>query len=120
MSTYPPGLALAMGGGGARAAYQVGILRHMARSFPGLEIPILTGVSAGAINTAFIANHPGGLVPAVEDLSTLWRGLTTDQVFESSSVALSKMALRWGLRLMSGGSGLQPRTRGLVDTTPLR
>jgi NTE family protein len=119
MNGYAPGLALAMGGGGARAAYQVGILRHVARRFPGLSIPILTGVSAGAINTAFIANHPDGLVPAVDDLSRLWRNLSTDQVFESDSLSLIKMAVRWGLRLVSGGSGLRPRTRGLVDTKPL-
>jgi NTE family protein len=120
MTAYAPGLALAMGGGGARAAYQVGILRHVAERFPGLSIPILTGVSAGAINTAFIANHPEGLAPAVDELDRLWRGLSTDQVFESDSFSLFKMTLRWGLRLVSGGSGLRPRTRGLVDTKPLQ
>ena len=49
------GLALVLSGGGARAAYQVGVLRYLAREFPN-DIPdILTGVSAGGINAAFLA-----------------------------------------------------------------
>jgi len=117
---YAKGTAVAMGGGGARAAYQVGFLCYVAEAFPGFEPPILTGVSAGAINTAFLANHPDGLDPAVDHLSRLWTGLSTDKVFESDSISLAKMAVRWGLRLVSGGGGLHPRTRGLVDTSPLR
>ncbi|MEO6709235.1 MAG: patatin-like phospholipase family protein, partial [Planctomycetota bacterium] len=49
-------LALALGGGGARAAYQAGFLHAVSKRFPDLGMPILTGVSAGAINTAFLAN----------------------------------------------------------------
>ena len=52
-------LALVLGGGGARAACQVGFLRALGRMFPELEVPILTGVSAGAISAAYLANHPG-------------------------------------------------------------
>ena len=52
-------LALAVSGGGARAAYQVGFLQWLAEHYPDLEIPILTGISAGAINTAYLANHQG-------------------------------------------------------------
>ena len=51
--------ALALGGGGARAAYQAGVLRALARRFPDISFPILTGVSAGAIHTAHLANHAG-------------------------------------------------------------
>jgi NTE family protein len=50
-----PGLALVLSGGGARAAYQVGVLRYLAREFPDFVPDILTGVSAGGINAAFIA-----------------------------------------------------------------
>src|SRR5690606_9925102 len=46
----PGELAIALTGGGARAAYQVGLLVWLARRFPELEVPILTGVSAGAVN----------------------------------------------------------------------
>ena len=53
-STGPGDLGLVMGGGGARAAYQVGFLRCLARRYPELQIPYLTGVSAGAINAALL------------------------------------------------------------------
>ncbi|MGH7149667.1 MAG: patatin-like phospholipase family protein, partial [Planctomycetota bacterium] len=59
-------LALVMGGGGARAAYQVGFLRHLAEKRPDLAIPILTGVSAGGINAAFLATHTQGFGEKVE------------------------------------------------------
>ena len=54
-----PRMALLLTGGGARAAYQVGVLRSLVRIFPELHFPILTGVSAGAINVAMLANDTG-------------------------------------------------------------
>lgn len=52
-------IALMLGGGGARGAYQAGVLRGIARRHPGLNLDILTGISAGAVNTIFLAAHPG-------------------------------------------------------------
>jgi NTE family protein len=113
-------IALVMGGGGARAAYQVGVLRSIAQRYPKLRVPILTGVSAGAINTAFLANCTDDFQVALEKLTKLWSGLTTDQVFKSNAYSLLKIASRWGLRLVSGGRHLAPMPRGMVDTSPLR
>ena len=113
-------LAFAMGGGGARAAYQVGLLKSLARRYPELDVRVHTGVSAGAINSAFLANGTGSFVDTVEHLEELWSSITTDQVFDSNAWALLGSVLRWGLRLVSGGSKLAPPTRGLVDTGPLR
>ena len=56
---YSSRLALVLSGGGARAAYQLGILAGLAERLPGLEFPILTGISAGAINIAYLASHRG-------------------------------------------------------------
>lgn len=113
-------LALVLGGGGARAAYQVGVLSGLAEIAPQLDIPILTGVSAGAINTAFLASRVGTLAQVVAELEDLWRGLTTDRVFESRATSMLGTASRWGLRLVSGGAKLGTPTRGMVDTAPLR
>jgi len=113
-------LALAMGGGGARAAYQVGLLKGLARRHPELHVPIHTGVSAGAINSAFLANGEEGFARTVSQLGALWSSITTDEVFESNAGSLLGNVLRWGARLVSGGSKLAPPTRGLVDTAPLR
>jgi NTE family protein len=111
-------LALMMSGGGARAAYQVGFLRCLARHRPDIELPILTGVSAGAINAAFLGNHRGPFSSAVEDLSALWLSLRAEEVFSIGALGLGSNALHWGLGLLTGGR-VRPG-RGLVDTSPLR
>ncbi len=109
-----------LGGGGARAAYQTGVLRHIGRRIPDLEIPVLTGVSAGAINVGFLAAHQGGFGEATDALKRRWRSLTTEEVFRSDPWSLLWIAARWGAALLSGGARIYPRARGLVDTAPLR
>jgi NTE family protein len=113
-----PGLVLT--GGGARAAYQVGFLRCLARHMPDARIPFITGVSAGAINATFLAQHPGTFAEAVEDLVRLWDGLSSDKVFRVGSWTLAKTVVRWGLRLVSGGGPGRPEVQGFLDTSPLR
>ena len=81
--------ALVLGGGGARAAYQVGVLRGIAAQFPELHAPLLTGVSAGAINVAYLANHTGSFQQRVDELSRLWQGLDFDDVFAVNTTALT-------------------------------
>jgi len=119
-TTGGQGLALVLSGGGARAAYQVGCLRALARHRPNLRIPILTGVSAGAINAACLAAHPDGLRDTVERLSDLWTHLEVDRVFCVDPWSLARSMVRWAFRLVSGGGPLAPEVRALVDTTPLR
>ncbi len=113
-------LGLVMGGGGARAAYQAGVLRHIARRFPELRVPVITGVSAGAINAALLASHHGSFAQAVEELEGLWAGLTMESVFRVDLRSLLLHALRWSLQLLTGSLHRTPRVRGLVDTSPLR
>ncbi len=114
-------LALVLTGGGARGAYQVGVLRHLAAKFPGLRIPILTGVSAGGVNVAHLAQYRGSFRDSVEELVALWRGLSPNHVFRVDASSLLRNALRWGIRLTSGGVGTGiGETRGLLDTAPLR
>ena len=124
MSRFAPldcsGLALVLGGGGARGAYQVGVLRAIARRYPGLSFPILTGVSAGGVNTAHIASSRGTLQTTLDDLVRLWLSLTPDQVYRVDPWTLSSNAARWGWRLFGGGLGEAERIRSLVDTAPLR
>lgn len=112
-------LAIVLSGGGARAAYQVGLLRCLARHRPELRFDIITGVSAGAINAVYLASHPGGLPEAAWGLSQLWRGLTPERIFDLRSFALSRRILRWGLRLVGGGIRPGGEVRGMLDTRPL-
>jgi NTE family protein len=116
----PADLGIVMGGGGARAAYQVGFLRCLARHYPHLRISYITGVSAGAINAAHLAAHHGTFLQAVEELTGLWGNLRVEDVFRVDLSSLAIHSLRWAVQLVSGGlAGRTPR-RGLVDTQPLR
>jgi NTE family protein len=113
-------LALVMSGGGARGAYQVGLLRFLARRFPDLRIPILTGASAGAVNVGHLARHHGTFAQAVDELTALWLELTPERVFRVDTATLARTVTRSGLQLVSGGLVRAPRLRGMVDTSPLR
>jgi NTE family protein len=113
------GLALVLTGGGARGAYQVGVLRFLARRYPELQIPVITGVSAGAINVALLAQHHGTFPQAVEELRAVWSELTPDRIFRVDAPALARNIGRWGVKLMGAGY-VEPRARGLMDTGPLR
>ena len=116
----PDQLAVVMSGGGARAAYQVGCLSQLAKSFPDFEAPILTGVSAGAINAVSLAAHTGEMTERVDKLCQFWRELTIDSVFRSTYSDMFRRVLYWGGRLLGGGHKLPMVERhGLVSTAPL-
>jgi NTE family protein len=110
-------LAVMLTGGGARAAYQVGLLRGIARHFPDLRFQIITGVSAGAINAAFLAAHQGTLPEKTAALNDLWCSLECKHIFRFD---FSQM-----LPFRSALASVFPRKswsnpRGVVDTSPLR
>jgi NTE family protein len=109
-------LALVLTGGGARGAYQVGFLRYLSRHYPELRIPILSGISAGAINTVLLAQHHGTFAQATAELAGLWGELTPERIFRVDVRSLLANVGRWGMRLTAAHD---VRTRGLVDTTPL-
>lgn len=118
--TEPRGLALVLSGGGARAAYQVGVLRVLARECPGAVPDILTGVSAGGINAGFLATRQASFDEKVEQLAQMWASLRIDNVFRVDLRDLASRTLRWGGRLMSGGQSPLPPAKSFVDTAPLR
>jgi NTE family protein len=123
-AALPPqldGLALMLGGGGARGAYQAGVLHGLARRFPDLRFPIMTGISAGAINTIHLASRDVSLGQATKELIALWLELTPERVYDVRAVPLFRNVMRWGGRLLSGGTGSGPEPiRGMVDSQPLR
>lgn len=111
-----------MSGGGARSAYQAGVLRYVAEEFPEAYFPIQTGVSAGAINAAQIGNHTGTFEEASEHLVDCWRGLDIEQVVEVES----GLQMLWGLIWDTSEVPETPpssadvrSTHGLLDTSPL-
>lgn len=120
MAPPPETLGLLLGGGGARGAYQAGVLRGIARRFPELTFPVLTGISAGAVNALHLAAHPRRLRRATEDLVSLWLKLTPEQVFDVQPLGLVRNIFATVLRLFAGGLHQREPTRGAVDTEPLR
>jgi len=113
-------LALVFSGGGARAAYQVGVLRLLAREIPDLLPDILTGVSAGGINAAFLAARQEPFAEKVERLAEVWSDIRIDEIFRVDLRDLATRTLRWGGRLLSAGQSPLPPSKSLVDTDPLR
>jgi NTE family protein len=119
MSTGQPSrLALTLAGGGARGAYQAGVLARLGEAVANLDPDIITGVSAGAINAAFLANHAGSFGEATREMSALWSRLTTEDVVHGAPLHMAAIVARWSAQLLS--AGLLPNARGLVDTSPLR
>jgi NTE family protein len=117
--TNPRGLGLVLSGGGARGAYQVGVLQYLARQFPSAIPEILTGVSAGAINAAFIAARQDPFVQKLDELAEMWSNLRIDQVFRVDHDLMWR-AVRWGGRLLTGGKSPLKPAKSMVDTRPLQ
>ena len=110
------GLAIVLGGGAARGAYQAGVLRSVADSYPDLRVSILTGVSSGAINAVYLASRPGNLRKRAHQLCDLWAGLEVEEVFKTDLLSLARHSLRWTLQLaLLGGRKGVPNVRDAIS-----
>ncbi|MDO3386589.1 patatin-like phospholipase family protein [Gilvimarinus sp. SDUM040013] len=113
--------ALILSGGGARAAYQVGVLQAVADILPeGIDnpFPVICGTSAGAINAVALASHPGTFREAVTDLGAIWQELSIGQVYRHSWGDMFRGLSRIGFSLFNEGVG-RHRPLSLLDNTPL-
>jgi NTE family protein len=116
----PQTRALVLGGGGARASYEVGVLSAIADRAPNVDFPILTGASAGAINATYLAAYRGSFAEAVRALRDAWLQLVADRVYRIRPLRVGPALLR---ALVAGAMGRRtdPATvRGLVHMQPLR
>lgn len=113
--------ALILSGGGARAAYQVGVLQAIADILPeGADnpFPVICGTSAGAINAVALAAHPGNFREAVHDLGDIWQALSIGQVYRHGWADIVRGLSRIGFSLFNEGVG-RHRPLSLLDNTPL-
>jgi NTE family protein len=117
---YSSHLALVLGGGGARGAYQVGVLAGLAERLPGLAFPIIAGTSVGAINAIYLAAHLGALDENVAGLRQAWATLTSEGVYQVRLFSLITSLARMGVKGAIGMRGGPGGVRGLADTKPLR
>ncbi|OLD36148.1 MAG: hypothetical protein AUI19_01485 [Myxococcales bacterium 13_1_40CM_2_68_15] len=117
---------LVLVGGGARGAYQAGVLQGLAeilgeRFGDRPPFDVVTGISAGAINAAYLASRADRMAEASGRLAALWGELRIDRVMRTDAVSLFSIGSRW-LRDLTLGGVLKPNARSnhLLDTTPLR
>lgn len=113
--------ALVLTGGGARAAYQVGVLRALAHILPhGISnpFPIVCGTSAGAINAAAVAAGAGDFHRAARRLQLVWRNFRAGQVYRSDPIGILTTGARWLLEPILRRVGPK-RPVALLDNSPL-
>ncbi len=120
-ATVGNAVALVLPGGGAHAAYQVGVLRAIADLLPQAPnpFPIIVGTSAGAVAATVLSTEAFRWQRGVAELESVWAGFHIDHVFRADALSMLRSGLHWGLSLMSGGYLIQP-PRALFDNAPLR
>ena len=113
---------LVLTGGGARSAYQVGVLRAVADLLP-RDAPspfqVITGTSAGAIVAAHVAVFAAHYRLGAVALERVWRNFHVDHVFRTDPSSMLRAGLRWLAALLSVGRLASPPD-SLFDNTPLR
>ncbi|MEY4907465.1 MAG: hypothetical protein RL260_1183 [Pseudomonadota bacterium] len=125
----PPGrVGLLLTGGGARAAYQMGVLKAVARIGREAGAPrtspyqVIAGTSAGAINAAALACQADRFDAAVGEVVDIWSQFRSEQVYRTDSLGIIRTGAPW-LTMMSFGWALhrwrRARPRSLLDNSPL-
>jgi NTE family protein len=113
--------ALVLPGGGARGAFQVGVLKAVAELVPkGTPNPfeIISGTSAGAINTVVLAAKARRFKIAVAELEHVWANFHCNQVYKTDHLTMLKSSLHWFGAMITGGLIGMPEA--LLDNSPLR
>ena len=117
-------LGLVLTAGGARGAYQAGVLKRLGEvpALRGRPSPfaVVAGASAGAINGAMVAATAADLTAGSQHLAELWADLAPGQVFRSDPVALGVGGVRWLRDLSLGGLVGGGNVQSLLDASPLR
>jgi NTE family protein len=116
-------LGLVLTAGGARGAYQAGVLKRIGE-LPGvrerpLPFEIVTGASAGAINGAMVAARSASFREATELLARLWAGLRVEDVFRTDAWSLAAGALGLVRDVVLGSVLGRTVTQSVFDASPL-
>ncbi len=116
-----PVVGMVLTGGGARAAYQAGVIRYISELYAGSPNPvsIFSGSSAGAINVVACAAGAGRHDIASKKLWDVWLNLHHDKIFEADMPSLALTGGRLLFDLIFGGNIARPTTRYLLNTKPL-
>lgn len=121
-ATRPGSIGLILPGGGARGAYQVGVLAGIAdlidtaRAVP---FGVICGTSVGAMTAAYLAAQMSDFVSAAARLEAMWSDLKVNQVYRAGYGKILGVLFRWLWSFLSGGLS-EADPRWLLDNTPLR
>lgn len=134
MEEYPKKLALVLSGGGARGAYEAGIIHYIRTQIPKNQggtrpFDILCGSSVGAINTCFLAATSHNLKYQGQKALELWHGLDQRHIYNRGMGSMTRFMSRSVMGVMRNLFGKQPKTmedtinkkhpfRGVLDTSP--
>ncbi len=116
-----PKVGLILTGGGARAAYQVGVLRAIAEMLPDPArnpFPVICGTSAGAINAASLAVSAAHYSEGVRELEAVWSNFHVNQIYRSDLMGVLGNSARCLSSLWSSDSGRR-QAASLLDNSPL-
>jgi NTE family protein len=117
-------IGLVMTGGGARGAYQAGVLKRLGEldgvQNHGNPFPLIGGASAGAVNGSAIAAGCDDFANATRALADMWADLRPSDVFHCDFVTQAHNSITWILDLSFGGLAGGGHARSLLDATPLR
>ena len=122
MESFEQKTGLVLPGGGARGAYQVGVLKAISdiqgrvKTSP---FSVISGTSAGAINASMISSRIEDFHQSILNLEDVWKNFSTDRIYKTEKLFMLKQSLHWLLTLISGGV-LTKNPRSLLDTQPLR
>jgi len=117
-----PKIALLLSGGGARGAYQIGVLKAIASFYPrnhGIPFPILCGTSAGAMNTTALGCYAPCFHLGVKKLDWIWRNMKTSQIYHSDLSHVSRYMFNNLTKWMRSDLN-KNRPTSLLDNSPLR
>lgn len=112
-----------MTGGGARAAYQVGVVRAIYEILKQDQhlFDVITGNSAGAINSTYLAAHAKDWDIATTDLMALWNKIKPEHVYDLRARTISELGLKWlGGTVLGGMTKTGSHINHVLDTSPLR
>ncbi|GAC1478240.1 MAG: patatin-like phospholipase family protein [Steroidobacteraceae bacterium] len=121
MPVETPHLGLVLTGGGARSAYQVGVIKGVAelvRRGSACPFPIITGTSAGAVSAIALASDAAHFRRSAYAIERVWRDFRVHHVFRADALSMLKSGLHWMLAFMTGGWLVHP-PHSLLDNTPL-
>ena len=117
-----PKAALVLPGGGARGAFQVGVLKALAELMPKSSrnpFSVLSGTSAGAINSVVLASKAQRFRLGVAELERVWGNFRCHQVYRTGNATMLKSSLHWLTSIVLGGL-LVGTPKSLLDNAPLR